>query len=141
MNRLRLHNVKESNGQNQCEDVRLEIVRRSPTYRLLLQRDCIFLFLFALYGLAAGIITYIGGLSYDENDIFSSMSYLINFPTFLVLFGFEWFAANPNGFSILDGDIGTWTLMLGSVAVWFGWTSCVRIRKDAQDGTIDNQGV
>ena len=95
-------------------------VRSAAKYRLLLQRDSKVLFLFAFYGLAAGIITYIGSLSYDENDIFSNLSYPMNFPSFLVLFGFEWFVANPNGFSILNGDIGTTTLMIGSVAVWLG---------------------
>ena len=95
-------------------------VRSSATYRLLLQRDSKFLFIFALYGLAAGIMTYIGSLSYDENDIFSNLSFPMNFPSFLVLFGFEWFVANPNGFSIIYGGIGQTTIMIGSVAVWSG---------------------
>jgi len=95
-------------------------VRKPAAYRVLLQNDSKCLFLFALYGLAAGIITLIGSLSYDENDIFSNLSYPMNFPSFLVLFGFEWFVANPNGFSILNGDISTTTLMIGSVAIWFG---------------------
>jgi hypothetical protein len=86
---------------------------------LLLQRDSKFLFLFALYGLAAGIITYIWSLSHDGNDIFSNLSYPMNFPFFL-LFGFEWFVANPNGFSILNGGIGTTTLITGSIPVWLG---------------------
>lgn len=90
----------------------------STTYRILLQKDSKFLFLFALYGLIAGIITYIGTHSYDESDIFSNISNLMNFPSFLVLFGFEWFVANPNGFWILNGDIGIMTLMIGSVVVW-----------------------
>lgn len=94
-------------------------VRSSATYKLLLEHDTKILFLFALYGLAAGLVTYIGSLSYDEGDIFSNISYPLNFPSFLVLFGFEWFVANLNAFSILNGDIGTTTLMIGSVAVWF----------------------
>ncbi|MGI0013480.1 MAG: hypothetical protein ACREBU_08590 [Nitrososphaera sp.] len=92
----------------------------SSNYRLLLQHDGKFLILFALYGLAAGVITYIGTLSYDENDIFSNLSYPMNFPSFLVLFSLEWFVANPNGFSILNGDVGPAILLAGSIAVWSG---------------------
>jgi len=95
-------------------------VRSSTTYKLLFQRDSRLLILFALYGLAAGIITYVGSLSYDENDVFSNLSFPMNFPSFVVLFGFEWSVANPNGFSILNGDIGQTTIMIGSVAVWSG---------------------
>jgi hypothetical protein len=95
-------------------------VRSSATYKLLFQRDIKFLTLFALYGSAAAIITYVGSLSYDENDVFSNLSFPMNFPSFLVLFGFEWFVANPNGFSILNGDIGQTTIIVGSIAVWSG---------------------
>lgn len=73
-----------------------------------------------LYGLAAGILTLVGSLSIDENDVFASLSYPVNFPTFLVLLGVESLLANPNGFSVLNGDIGTTTLMIGSIAVWSG---------------------
>lgn len=112
--------LKSVAAQIDGEGIRLASVRSSPTYKLLLQHDSKFLFLFALFGLVAGIITYIGSLSYDESDLFSNLSYPMNLPSFLVLFGFEWFVANPNGFSILNGDIGITTVMIGSVAVWFG---------------------
>lgn len=112
--------LKSLTAQISGEGIKMASVRSSATYRLLLQRDSKFLFIFALYGLAAGIMTYIGSLSYDENDIFSNLSFPMNFPSFLVLFGFEWFVANPNGFSIINGGIGQTTIMIGSVAVWSG---------------------
>jgi hypothetical protein len=75
------------------------------------------------YGLAAGIVTLIGSLY--ANEVFASLSIPINFPTFAVLFGVEWFLANPNGFSVLNGDIGTATIVIGSIAVWSGIGSVV----------------
>jgi disulfide bond formation protein DsbB len=59
------------------------------------------LYLFALYGLVAGIITYIDSTSYEQ-DIFANISLPMNYPAFLMLFWAEWNLANPNGFSILS---------------------------------------
>jgi hypothetical protein len=59
------------------------------------------LYIFALYGLAAGIVTYIDSTSY-EHDIFANISFPMNYPVFLMLFWVEWNLANPSGFSILS---------------------------------------
>ena len=58
------------------------------------------LYLFVLYGFAAGIITYIDSTS-DGQDVFANISFPMNYPAFLMLFWAEWNLANPNGFSIL----------------------------------------
>jgi hypothetical protein len=57
------------------------------------------LYIFALYGLAAGIMSYIASLSYDDSFMNGIIS-AVNFPSIMILLYIEWNMANPNGFSI-----------------------------------------
>ncbi len=90
--------------------------RTSKASKLLLQHDNLILILFALYGLSAGLLVYVSSLSYDSQ--LDGIAFVMDFPVVLTLFWVEWFAANPGGFSILNGDIGRVTIVVGSVIVW-----------------------
>jgi hypothetical protein len=78
------------------------------------QSDRKILYLFALYGLAAGIMSYVASLSYDDHFMDGATS-AANFPAILTLFYMEWNVANPNGFSIFFHPI---MIIVGSMAVW-----------------------
>ena len=81
------------------------------------QGDRRILHLFALYGLAAGILTYFS--SFDYEAIPDNIGFLINFPAFLALFIFDGFIASlGSSFSILAGQHVGATIILGSVITW-----------------------
>lgn len=61
--------------------------------------DIKILYLFALFGMAAGIITYIDSL-FLEQDIFSLLSLPMNYPAIMMLLFIEYFIIAPSGFSI-----------------------------------------
>ena len=70
-----------------------------------------FLFLFALYGLAVGIISYVSSLSYDDHFL-NGIASLLNYPTvMLILF------SNPDGLSI-PISVYPIVIILSSTAVW-----------------------
>jgi len=91
-------------------------VRSSKVGGLLLQRDNLIVSLFTLYGLAAGLLLYVSSLSSDSE--LDGIASAMDFPAVLTLFWFEWFVLNPEGFSILNGDIGKVTIVAGSVIIW-----------------------
>ena len=71
------------------------------------------LYIFALYGLAAGILSYIASLSYDD-QFTEGIAATANFPSLMILLSIEWFVMNPNGFSILNQS----TIIPGSIVIW-----------------------
>ena len=77
----------------------------------ILKDDKRIVFLFALYGLLAGIISYIASLSYDKHYLDTIASF-INYPTVMIIF-----MANPGGFSI-PPLVFPIAIILGSTAVW-----------------------
>ena len=82
-----------------------------------LQGDRKILYLFALYGLAVGILTYISSLDYEA--IPDNIGLWINFPAILALFVFDGFVANLGGsFSVLGGQYVGATIILGSTIAW-----------------------
>ena len=77
----------------------------------ILKDDKRIVFLFALYGLLAGIISYIATLSYDTHYMDTIASF-INYPTVMIIF-----MTNPSGFSI-EPSILPAAIILASIAVW-----------------------
>jgi hypothetical protein len=69
--------------------------------------------IFALYGLAAGIMMY--ALSVSEDTGLDYFVYMFNLPAMIFLLYVEWNIANPAGLSILFHPA---TIVAGTVAVW-----------------------
>jgi hypothetical protein len=75
------------------------------------------LYRFVLYGFAAGTLTYVSSLTYEQD--LDNIAMLMNFPAIIILFGIEWSIANQNGFSILSGNPYQFLpIILGSAAIW-----------------------
>ena len=72
------------------------------------------LLIFTLYGLAAGLLSYIASFSYYDS-FFDGGASTVNFPSMLTMFYIEWNLANPNGFSIFFYPV---MIVAGSIAVW-----------------------
>jgi hypothetical protein len=72
------------------------------------------LLIFALYGFAAGLASYIASLTYDDSFM-DGITSAANFAAMLTLFYVEWNLANPNGFSVFFHPA---MIIVGSVAVW-----------------------
>lgn len=72
------------------------------------------LYVFAFYGLAAGVTSYVASLSYDDHFM-DGATLAANFPAILTLFYLEWNVANPNSFSVFFHPL---LIIVGSMAVW-----------------------
>jgi hypothetical protein len=79
-----------------------------------LRSDRKILYIFAFYGLVAGVASYVASLSYDDHFMDGATS-AANFPAILTLFYLEWNVANPNGFSVFFHPL---MIIAGSMAVW-----------------------
>lgn len=72
------------------------------------------MYLFALYGVVAGIMTYADSLSYDQ-DIFSLLSLPMNYPAIMMLLFIEYFIITPSGFSIFFHSLA---IIPYSIVLW-----------------------
>jgi hypothetical protein len=91
------------------------------------------LYIFALYGLAAGILSYIASLSYDD-QFTEGIAATANFPSLMILLSIEWFVMNPNGFSILKQSIHDNPRQHSRMVIY--WINSVLFYQDVQDGSL-----
>ncbi|MEO9295573.1 MAG: hypothetical protein ABI347_08245 [Nitrososphaera sp.] len=65
-----------------------------------------------LYGLAAGIISYISILSYEDQYYLDWLAFIMNYPTFIVLFSISYEGSSfVYPLDIIGASVGVWSLV------------------------------